>query len=139
MMKAMLFATLAVLGAVSPALAQTDPAAARALPLAEGVTQAPDCGGVALATPSVCLQTTFVNLQPTFDTYADFLGQQGWVGVGVIENGLVMSRPREGGGCDGMQLVAFIATEQAPTASTPAYLAFSPIPGDICTQSPPAP
>ena len=138
-MKIVLFATLAVFGTFSPALAQTGPAAARALPLAEGVTEALDCGGVALATPSVCLQTTFLNLQPAFDAYAEFLGQQGWVGVGAIENGLVLSRPREGGGCDGMQLVAFIATQQVPTASTPAYLAFSPIPGDICTQSPPAP
>lgn len=130
-MKTIFIAALAVLSA-TPALAQTEPAAAPTMPLAQGVSAAPDCGGVVMATPAVCVQTTLVNLQPVFDAYADFLTANGWISVSAIENGLIMARPREGGGCDGLQFIAFTAPDQARVPTAPAYLAFAPVPGDIC-------
>ncbi|MES2833166.1 MAG: hypothetical protein V4707_00505 [Pseudomonadota bacterium] len=137
-MKTIFIAALAGLSMAGSAAAQTAPAEAPTMPLAQGVTAAPDCGGVVLAHPAVCLQTTLVNLQPVFDAYADFLEAKGWISVSTIENGLLLARPRDGGGCDGLQYIAFTAPDQARTPTAPAYLAFAPVPGDICPTAAPA-
>ncbi len=137
-MKTIVIAAVAAFGLAQPSLAQTAPAKAQApsLPLIEGVQASPDCGGVALGMPSVCVTTALVNIQPVFDAYVEFLKTNGWVGGAVVENGLVMSRPRDGGSCDVLQVIAFQNPALPVSASTPGYIAFAPVPGARCTGAP---
>lgn len=121
----------------SPATSQAGPSG---LPLLAGAMAAPDCGGLNLA--AACVRTTIGELQTVFDAYETLFEQQGWTTVAAIDNGVVMAAPREGGGCDGLQLVAFVNEGLGTGPLDPGFLAVAPMVGDLCaaeTQTPAAP
>lgn len=102
------------------------------MPLLMGAEAAPDCGQVRMAAPAVCVRTTIANLQPVFDAYVTLFEQQGWGPGAAIENGLVLTRAREGGGCEAMQVVAFNNPADGMTAASPGYLAIAALPDVAC-------
>lgn len=131
-------AALALTAAAPPALARNAPQDAAApsaptqarLPLLAGAQPAQDCGGLNLG--AVCVRTTIAQLQPVFDAYEAFFEQQGWVTIAAIENGVVLAASREGGGCDGMQIVAFVNEALGTAPESPGFLALARMTGDLC-------
>lgn len=132
-MRTMTAAMLAALAVAGGAQAQSQSNAAT-LPLLAGAQAAPDCGGAHTATAAVCVRTTIGALQTVFDAYVTFFQVQGWTSAGAIDNGLVMTRPRSAGGCDGLQVVAFNDPDQGSAPDSPGYLAVAPLPGDPCAR-----
>ncbi|WP_054112001.1 hypothetical protein [Brevundimonas sp. AAP58] len=102
------------------------------IPPVSGVAQDPTCGGRAqLATTATCFVTTQAAISGVIDTWtADFANQQ-WLAAGGGDNRVVYIRRRDGGGCDGFQIMAFADGDVAAPAA-PAYIAMAAIPGDVC-------
>lgn len=49
-----------------------------------------------------------------------------------------LSQRKDGGVCDGMQMVAFYDTARPSAPETPGYLGFATIPGNVCAGQPAA-
>lgn len=122
----------------------TPPAAADAQVesmILDGATAAPDCGGRAqLAAMAFCVTAPLGNIGALANTYIAHLGMQGWLTADGDDNRVVFVRRREGGVCDGLQMMAFYNEDQPADATAPGYLAFSPVPGNLCASAvtPPA-
>ncbi|MDQ8028814.1 MAG: hypothetical protein REJ23_08800 [Brevundimonas sp.] len=131
----------------APALAQTAAPAAASTPLQieipelDRVTADPTCGGKAyLVQQATCVTTTQTNIGPAVDAYSAAFSQQGWLAAGGRENLVVYVKRRATGGCDGFQMMAFADDAQTEGPDAPAWLAFAPIPGDVCaSMTSPAP
>ncbi|MFC7377499.1 hypothetical protein [Brevundimonas sp. GCM10030266] len=150
-MRTLFLSVAAVALFAGPALAQTaSPAASPApapaplqieIPELDRVTADPTCGGRAyLVQQATCVTTTQTNIGPAVDAYSAAFSQQGWLAAGGRENLVVYVKRRETGGCDGFQMMAFADDAQTEGPDAPAWLAFAPIPGDVCaTTTPPTP
>ena len=94
-----------------------------------------DCGGL-LNAPAFCVTASMAQTGALADAYMADLAAKGWLAAGGDNNLVVMVRRRDGGGCDGMQMLAFYDTTKPQAADTPAFLGFAYIPGDVCAASP---
>ena len=129
----------------APVLAQTaEPATPPfnlQMPELEQVVRDPTCGGkTALQEQGVfCVTTTQAAIGAVVDAYSAAFGQQDWLAAGGSDNLVVYVKRREGGGCDGFQMLAFADQNRLPAPGAPAWLAFAVIPGDVCASSPSTP
>lgn len=115
----------------SPApVAQGGPADVGLLP---GAELSADCGGLNnLAGRAYCVTAQLGQIGALADAYIADLASKNWLAAGGDENRVVFIKRREGGGCDGMQMVAFYDTAKTAVGELPAYLGFATIPGDVC-------
>lgn len=141
-MRTATIAAVALLAA-SPALAQTAPAPAPVLPpittppadvvLLEGATVAPDCGGLyGLQGRAFCVSTLLTQVGALAEAYINDVKAKGWLVAAGDENRLVLIRRKPDGSCEGLQMQAFYDTAVQPSPTTPGYLAFGAVPGDVC-------
>ena len=101
--------------------------------LLPGAQLSPDCGGLNnLAGRAWCVTAPLGQVGALAEAYIADLETKGWLAAGGDENRVVLIKRREGGGCDGMQMVAFYDTSKVAVAELPAYLGFATIPGDVC-------
>jgi len=113
-----------------PAAQQGGPADVGLLP---GAELSADCGGLNnLAGRAWCVTAPLGQIGALADAYIADLASKNWLAAGGDENRVVFIKRREGGGCDGMQMVAFYDTTKTAVAELPAYLGFATIPGDVC-------
>lgn len=142
-MKTFILAAAAAL--ISPsALAQTAPQAPTALqveiPELERVTADPTCGGKPeIARQAFCVSTTQAGIGAVVDAYSAAFSRQGWLPAGGANNLVVYVKRKDGGGCEGFQMLAFSDETRLPAPGAPAFLAFANIPGDVCADHPVAP
>lgn len=155
MMKTLLIA--AVLAAASPSLTlaqntaapapqapvQTAPTippgpAATGMPVLPPATEAADCGGL-LRSPAFCVTAQLDQIGALADAYTEHLASLNWLAADGDDNRVIFVRRREGGGCDGLQMVAFYDESKPAEATAPGYLGFAVIPGDVCTSGPASP
>ena len=143
-MKIAIALTLATLAISGSAVAQsgprapvtTDPGIAMAgVPLLGLAKVAPTCGDLKLSAPAYCVTASLSEMSTLSDLYIDHYEAEGWLAADGAENRIVMVRRREGGGCDGMQIIAFYDTALAPGPATPGFLGFATIPGNVCADS----
>ncbi|AYG94486.1 hypothetical protein D8I30_04285 [Brevundimonas naejangsanensis] len=154
MMKTLLIAAIAA--AVSPTLTlaqntaapaqqapvQTAPTvppgpAATGMPVLPPATEAADCGGL-LRSPAFCVTAQLDQIGALADAYSEHLASLNWLAADGDDNRVIFVRRREGGGCDGLQMVAFYDETKPAEATAPGYLGFAAIPGDVCTAAPAA-
>lgn len=157
MMKTLLIAALAA--AVSPTLTlaqntaapapqtssgqapvQTIPPgpAATGMPVLPPATEAADCGGL-LRSPAFCVTAQLDQIGALADAYTEHLATLNWLAADGDDNRVIFVRRRDGGGCDGLQMVAFYDETKPAEATAPGYLGFAVIPGDVCTAAPAEP
>jgi hypothetical protein len=112
---------------------QVQPADVALLPPAQ---LSPDCGGLNnLASRAWCVTAPLGQIGALADAYIADLATKGWLAAGGDENRVVLIKRREGGGCEGMQMVAFYDTTKTAVAELPGYLGFAVVPGDVCAQA----
>ena len=107
-----------------------------------GVAQAsPDCGNQPLSGRAFCVTAPLAAMSALADSYVAHYEGQGWLPAAGDDNRVILVKRREGGGCDGLQMVAFYDTSRPATPEAPGYLGFATIPGDVCKDaaSEPAP
>ncbi|MDP1912437.1 hypothetical protein [Brevundimonas sp.] len=137
-MKIAMMAAAAALLAM-PAMAQQAAPAPLQVEIPEMPTAVsdPTCGGrVGLAQQAMCVVTTQAAIAGLVDVYSAAFARQQWLPAGGEENRVVYVRRREGGGCDGFEMMAFADPARVPGPAEPAWLAFAAIPGDICAAQP---
>ncbi|QBX36309.1 hypothetical protein E4M02_12125 [Brevundimonas sp. S30B] len=105
-----------------------------------GVAQAsPDCGNLHnLAGRAFCVTAPIAVVGTLADEYIRHFEAQGWLPADGDDNRVILVKRREGGGCDGLQMVAFYDTAQPATPEAPGYLGFATVPGDVCAAQPAA-
>jgi hypothetical protein len=104
--------------------------------LLPGAQLSPDCGGLNnLAGRAWCVTAPLGQVGALADAYIADLATKNWLAAGGDENRVVLIKRREGGGCDGMQMVAFYDTTKTAVAELPGYLGFAVVPGDVCAQA----
>ncbi|WP_420478372.1 hypothetical protein [Brevundimonas sp. FT23028] len=133
-MKTLILAAAATLIA-APALAQTATPAPLNVEIPEiaSVSADPTCGGnAALAQQAFCVTTTQAAINGVVDSFTADFTRQGWIAAGGGDNRVVYVRRREGGGCDGFQMLAFADESRVAAPGAPAWLAFASIPGNVC-------
>ena len=153
-MKTLLIAAL--VAAVSPTLtlAQTPapaapaPAAQAAAPGPQGAPAAdtpllgaaqpaPDCGNLhGLNGRAFCVTAPLAGIGALAETYIAHFESQGWLPAGGDNNRVVLIKRKDGGGCDGIQMVAFYDTAGPAAPESPGYLGFATIPGNVCADQP---
>ncbi|MCO8018329.1 hypothetical protein NI456_05595 [Brevundimonas diminuta] len=155
MMKTLLIA--AVLAVASPSLTlaqntaapapqapvQTAPTvppgpAATGMPVLPPATESADCGGL-LRSPAFCVTAQLDQIGALADAYSEHLASLNWLAADGDDNRVIFVRRREGGGCDGLQMIAFYDESKPAEATAPGYLGFAVIPGDVCTSGPASP
>lgn len=142
MIRSLFLAATAVLSVSTAAQAQQAPAAQgqpAEVGLLPGASPSPDCGALNnLAGRAWCVTAPLGQVGALAEAYLADLETKGWLAAGGDENRVVLIKRRDGGGCDGMQMVAFYDTSKAAQAETPGYLGFATIPGDVCATAAPA-
>jgi len=121
--------------AASAASAQEAGASAQevGLPLVEGMTFDDTCGPrPQYADKAVCVRGALAAMEPVAATYVSHFTSQGWEVVSGHNNGVVFARRRADGGCDGLEMAAFYDETRPVAPATQAWLAFAPLPGDVC-------
>jgi hypothetical protein len=130
-MRAFLLAAMTV-----GALASGDRARAQeavSLPLVQGMEFDDTCGPhPELQGRAICVQGALASISTAADAYIAHYVAQGWEVVAGEANGVVLARRREGGGCDGLEMAAFYDQTRPVGPGTRGWLAFAPIPGDLC-------
>ena len=102
-----------------------------------GVAQAsPDCGNLPLSGRASCVTAPLAAMSALGDAYIAHLESEGWLAADGDDNRVIFAKRREGGGCDGLQMVAFYDTARPAGPEVPGYLGFATIPGNICTETP---
>ena len=123
-----LIASFLMAGALAVAPVQT-PGGVE-VPVLAGAQRAPDCGNLyGLVGNAFCVTTSLSNMESLTDAYISHFGAQGWLIAGGSGDRAVFVRRRDGGGCEGLQMMAFRDTSQPATTEAPGYLGFSAVPG----------
>ncbi|MNS68188.1 hypothetical protein D3C72_1014620 [compost metagenome] len=157
-MKTLLIAALAA--AVSPTLTmaktQAAPAAAPAqaaapatptvglgvpatgVPVLAPAVVSADCGGL-LRSPAFCVTAQLDQVGALAEAYLADFETKGWLTADGDDNRVILVKRREGGGCDGMQMIAFYDEARPAAPAAPGYLGFATIPGDVCAGQPAVP
>lgn len=112
-----------------PGVAATD------VPVLAPAVVSPDCGGQ-VRSPAFCVTAPLGQVGALAETYLAQLETQGWLPAAGDENRVVLIKRRAGGGCDGMQMIAFYDESKPAEATAPGYLGFATIPGDVCAAAP---
>jgi len=104
-----------------------------------GVAQpSPDCGNLAISGRAFCVTAPLASIDALAGAYDAHFTSQGWIAADGAANRVVFVRRRDGGGCDGLQMVAFYDTAKPATADAPGYLGFATVPGNVCASETPA-
>lgn len=112
--------------------------AATGMPVLPPATESADCGGL-LRTPAFCVTAQLDQIGALADSYSEHLETLGWLAADGDDNRVIFVRRRDGGGCDGLQMVAFYDEAKPAEATAPGFLGFAVIPGDVCVAAPAAP
>jgi hypothetical protein len=103
------------------------------LPLVEGMTFDDACGPrPEYQGKAKCVRGALAAIEPVAVTYINHFTSQGWEVVSGHANGVVFARRRPDGGCDGLEMAAFYDESRPVAPATQAWLAFAPLPGDLC-------
>lgn len=156
-MNSLLIAALAVLASPTLTMAKTQaaPAApapamqtapgpqgapASDTPVLDGAQPSSDCGNLhGLNGRAFCVTAPLAGVSALADTYIKHFESQGWLVAGGDDNRIVLIKRKDGGVCDGLQMVAFYDTAGPAAPESPGYLGFATIPGNVCAaQSAPA-
>ena len=148
-MKTLLIAALAA--AVSPTLTMAKTQAVPAAPAAQAAAPgpqgapaadtpllgaakaAPDCGNLhGLNGRAFCVTAPLASVGALAETYIAHFESQGWLPAGGDNNRVVLIKRKDGGICDGLQMVAFYDTAGPSAPESPGYLGFATIPGNVC-------
>lgn len=105
--------------------------AATGVPVLAPAVAAPDCGGQ-LRSPAFCVTAPLSEVGALAETYLAQLEKDGWLPAGGDDNRVILVKRREGGGCDGMQMIAFYDETKPAVPGAPGFLGFATIPGDVC-------
>lgn len=108
------------------------PVAMTDVPLLGVAKVAPTCGDLHLSAPAYCVTAPLSEMNGLSELYIAHYESLGWLSADGDDNRIVMVKRRQGGGCDGMQIVAFYDTATAPGPATPGFLGFASIPGNVC-------
>lgn len=81
---------------------------------------------------AICVRGNLASIEPVADAYIGHFTGQGWQVVSGEANGVIFARKRADGGCDGLELAAYYDESRPIAPATPAWLAFAPLPGDLC-------
>lgn len=155
MMKTLLIAAIAAAASPTLTLAQNTAApapqapvqaapaippgpAATGMPVLPPATEAADCGGL-LRSPAFCVTAQLDQIGALADAYTERLSTLNWLAADGDDNRVIFVRRRDGGGCDGLQMVAFYDVSKPAEATAPGYLGFAVIPGDVCAATPETP
>lgn len=133
--------TLAQTTAPAPAQAPAGPQGAPAsdTPVLTGAQPSPDCGDLhGLNGRAFCVVAPLAGVGALAEAYIAHFETQGWLVAGGDDNRVVFIKRRDGGGCDGLQMVAFYDTARPQAPEAPGYLGFATIPGDVCAGQPAA-
>ncbi|MFN4186247.1 MAG: hypothetical protein ACK4M6_15990, partial [Hyphomonas sp.] len=104
--------------------------------LLSGAELSADCGGLNnLTGRAYCVTAQLGQIGALADAYIADLATKGWLSAGGDENRVVFVKRCEGGGYNGMQMVAFYDTTKTAVAELPGYLGFAVVPGDVCAQA----
>jgi hypothetical protein len=122
---------MALLGA-GAASAQT-PTEEVSLPLIEGVQFDDTCGPKPeFQGRATCVRGSLASIGPTAEAYIGHFERQGWSVVGGSANSVIFARRRADGACDGLEMAAFYDETRQPSPGADGWLAFAPIPGNVC-------
>lgn len=137
-----MIAALAGLVLANGGMAQDPAAPSAAMPgsanvpsaaLLEGATAAPECGNLhGLAGRAFCVTSPLAQIGSVADAYIGHFEAQGWLAAGGDDNRVVMIKRQDGGGCEGLQILAFYDESRPAVAEAPGYIAMASIPGDVC-------
>ncbi|MNI18948.1 hypothetical protein D3C73_723690 [compost metagenome] len=111
--------------------------AATGIPVLPPATESADCGGL-LRSPAFCVTARLDQVGALAEAYEAQLGAQGWLAADGDDNRIIFVKRRDGGGCDGLQMVAFYDETKPAEATAPGFLGFATIPGDVCAAAPAA-
>lgn len=125
-----------------PALAAVAPTippgpAATGIPILAPAREAADCGGLARS-PAFCVTAQLDQIGGLAEAYETHLSEKGWLAADGDENRIIFVKRRDGGGCDGLQMIAFYDESKPAEATAPGYLGFATIPGNVCAAKPAA-
>lgn len=109
--------------------------AATGVPVLAPAVAAPDCGGQ-VRSPAFCVTAQLDQVSDLAEAYLAQLEKDGWLPAAGDDNRVVLIKRRESGGCDGMQMIAFYDESKPAEATSPGYLGFATIPGDVCAGAP---
>jgi hypothetical protein len=112
--------------------------AATGVPVLSPAAASPDCGGL-VRSPAFCVTAQLDQVGALAEAYLAQFEKEGWLPAAGDDNRVVLIRRREGGGCDGMQMIAFYDEARPAEATAPGYLGFATIPGDVCADQPATP
>ena len=139
MIRTILLATTAMSLLVAPAVASQTPTTQPAvpapmdIPILANAQVSPDCGNLyQMAGRAYCLTAPLAGIATLADTYSEYFRGQGWLAAAGEENRVVFVKRRDGGGCDGLQMVAFYDTSRPAGPEAAGYLGFATIPGNVC-------
>ena len=103
------------------------------IPILANAQVSPDCGNLyQMAGRAYCLTAPLAGIATLADTYSEYFRGQGWLAAAGEENRVVFVKRRDGGGCDGLQMVAFYDTSRPAGPEAAGYLGFATIPGNVC-------
>lgn len=126
-----------LLAAALAVAAQAQGAPASDTPILGVAQAAPDCGNLHnLAGRAFCVTAPIASVGALADEYMRHFESQGWLAADGDDNRVILVKRRDGGGCDGMQMVAFYDTTRPAAPEAPGYIGFATIPGDICAAEP---
>ncbi|MBB5745105.1 hypothetical protein [Brevundimonas variabilis] len=112
---------------------QPDVPAPMDIPVLGNAQVSTDCGNLyQMAGRAYCLTAPLAGIGTLADTYSEHFRSQGWLAAAGEENRVVFVKRREGGGCDGLQMVAFYDTARPAGPEAAGYLGFATIPGNVC-------
>lgn len=111
--------------------------AATGIPVLPPATEVADCAQL-LRSPAYCVTAPLGQVGALAEAYIEHLKSQNWLAADGDDNRVIFVRRREGGGCDGMQMIAFYDHSKPAEETAPGYLGFAVIPGDICAAAPAA-
>lgn len=125
-------AGLLVAGAAS---AQTAPVTPQQVdvPLLQGMEFDDACGPKPeVVGRAICIRGPLASIATAAEAYISYYRGQGWQVVGGEANGVIFARRRVEAGCDGLEMAAFYDEARPVGPATAGWLAFAPIPGDVC-------
>jgi len=139
LIRTILLAATAMTLLVAPAVASQTPTTQPAvpapmdIPILANAQVSPDCGNLyQMAGRAYCLTAPLAGIATLADTYSEYFRGQGWLAAAGEENRVVFVKRRDGGGCDGLQMVAFYDTSRPAGPEAAGYLGFATIPGNVC-------
>jgi hypothetical protein len=109
--------------------------AATEVPVLSPAVVSPDCGAQ-LRSPAFCVTAPLDQVGALAEAYLAQFEKEGWLPAAGDDNRVILIKRRGGGGCDGMQMIAFYDESKPAEATTPGYLGFATIPGDVCAGQP---